>query len=120
MQHLMRHRVDLWRPDRVQGTGQTYDGYTRAYTSVPCSIQPAGAALAFYYAQRGTLVTHTVYTTATDKTFKREDVLEDANGRQFHLTADPLNALESGLYLQLAAEEYPETDKKRLNREAYS
>jgi hypothetical protein len=118
--NLMRHRVDVWRPDQVQGTAQTYDGYSREYTSVPCFIQPASAALQFYYAQRGTVVSHTVYTTSTTKTFHREDVLEDATGKQYHLVAESLNALESGVYLQLIAEEYPEGARKRLNREAYS
>jgi hypothetical protein len=120
MQSLMRHRVDVWRPDKGQGTAQQIDGYARVYRSVPCFVQPASAALQYFYNQRGTTITHTVYTTATAKSFQREDILEDAAGRQYHLTADPLNALESGLYLQLAAEEYPEGAKKRLDRQEYS
>lgn len=119
MQHLMRHRCDVWRPEVVQGTAQTIDEYARVYTSVPCFVQPASSAMQYFYGQRGTTVTHVIYTTAVGKTFRREDILEDSAGRQYHLTADPKNALMSDVYLELVAEEYPEEGKKRLNREAY-
>jgi hypothetical protein len=119
MTGLMRHRVDVWRQELGQGTAQRVDGYCRVYRRVPCFVQPASAALQDFYGQRGTTVTHTIYTTATDKAFRREDVLEDAGGNQYHLVADPLDALMSGVYLQLMAEQYPEGAKKRLDREEY-
>lgn len=119
MTNLMRHKVAVWRQNLVQGTAQSVGGYTRMYTGVPCFIQPASSALQFYYSQRGTVVSHTIYTTAVTKTFEREDILVDAKGNQYHLTADPLNALESDVYLQLVAEAYPEDAKKRLPLEEY-
>ncbi|AWM39785.1 hypothetical protein GobsT_18530 [Gemmata obscuriglobus] len=115
----MRHRVAVWRQNLVQGTAQRIDRYTQAYAGVPCFIQPASSALQLYYSQRGTVVTHTIYTTAVTRAFEREDVLVDAKGNQYHLTADPLNALESDVYLQLVAEQYPEGAKKRLDVESF-
>lgn len=116
---LMRHRVDVYRSSIVQGTAQTYGAYSEIASSVPCFIQPASSQIQFYYGQRGTTVTHSIYTTAVTQDFKREDILEDARGNQYHLTADPLNALESDVYLQLFAEQYPEGAKKRLDREEF-
>jgi hypothetical protein len=117
---MMRHRVDIWRPTLSQGTltAQTPESYTQVYSSVPCFIQPASSQLQFAYAQRGTTVTHTVYTVDTTKTFQREDIVE-FGGRQFHLVADPISGLESDVYLQLICEEYPEGFKKRLDRQEY-
>ncbi len=96
-------------------TSQAITGFAAVYTGIPCFIQPASAQLQYYYEQRGTTVTHTVYTTATQNTYLREDVLEDASGNQYHLVAGPLNALESNLYIQLACEQYPEGAKQRLD-----
>lgn len=119
MQNLMRHKADVWRQNLVQGTAQTIGPYTKEYTAVPCFIQPASAALVMAYAQRQTTVTHTIYTTAVNKVFRREDIFEDSKGNQYHLTADPLNALESDVYLQLVAEQYTEDAKVRLDRQEY-
>lgn len=117
--NLMRHSVDVYRQNLVQGTSQNIGTYTISKRAVRCFIQPASSALQYFYGQRGTTVTHTIYTCATNVTFQREDILEDARGHQYHLTADPLNALESDVYLQLVAEQYPEDAKARLDREEY-
>ena len=116
----MRHTVNLYAPNMVQdGTSQAITGYTLVQSSVPCFIQPASAALQFYYSQRGSTISHTIYTNEVDMTFTREYVLEDQNGNQYHTIADPLNALESNIYLQLVCEQYPEGAKKRLDIEEY-
>ena len=119
MDNLMIHRVSVWRPVYVQGTADKIDKYTRVYSSVPAFIQPVDTKLQMFYAQNGTAITHTIYTTATSKTFQREDILEDASGNQFHLVAAPKDALMSQIYFELQAEQYPEGAKRRLDREAY-
>lgn len=116
---MMWHKVDVWRPNFENATAQTITGYTQVYTGVACNIQPASSQLQFYYAQRATVVTHSIFTTSVSTVFQREDILVDARGKQYHLTADPLNALELDVYLQLFAEQYPEGAKKRLDLESY-
>lgn len=117
---MMFHRADVYRPTITQGTGQKISGYTLTYGDVPVFIQPADSQLAFYYAQRGTVMTHTIYTSDTAKTFTREDVLEDADGNQYHLVAAPVNGLRRNVYLELHCEQYPEDAKVRLDMGEYA
>jgi hypothetical protein len=115
---LMRHVVSCFRPVySTDGTSQDLTGFVQVYSGVRCFIQPASASLQFWYQQRGTTMTHTIYTTAVQNVFKREDVFLDAWGNQYHLLADPINALQSGVYIQLDCEQYPEDAKQRLDME---
>lgn len=115
---LMRHRASVWRSGITQdGTSQVQSGYNQIAASVPCFIQPASSNLQYWYMQRGTTVTHNVYTTAVNQCFKREDILLGPDGNQYHLVADPLNALQSNIYLELHCEQYPENARQRLNIE---
>lgn len=117
----MRHYADVFRPVIVQGqTTQNIQTFTQVYTAVPCFIQPADTQLQWFYEQRGTTITTQIYTTATEKTYLREDIFVDQNGRQFHLVADPKPALDGKLYFELHSEEYTEGAKKRLGTEYYS
>jgi hypothetical protein len=111
----MRHTASVWRAPLVNGSAQTIGTYTEIYPSVRCFIQPATSSLQYYYGQRGTVVTHTIYVSGNSYTFQREDIFVDAVGNQYHLTADPINALVSNLYLSLVCEQYPEGAKKRLD-----
>jgi hypothetical protein len=112
------HRCAVWRPTVSQDAAQKIDGYTLVYENVPCFIQPADTKEVWFYMQRGTEVTHNIYTLSVSLTLRRNDIWE-IDGNQFHIEADPKNALMRNLYLELPAVQYPEEAKKRLDREAY-
>ena len=113
----MLHKVDVYRANLTQATAQEIDGYTLTYSLVPCFIQPADSKEAEYYFQRGIEDVHNIYTTATDKTFQRNDILE-RDGNQYHVIGIQ-NNLMMGKYQTLTAFQYPEGAKKRLDKEAY-
>lgn len=115
--NLMRHIADVYRVKMKQGTAQEIDGYQLLYSSIPCFIQPNTSAEAFYYEERGTENQITIYTSRTDLTFQRNDILE-RNGKQYHVVGVQ-SGLESAVYIQLFCLEYPENAKKRLSIEAY-
>lgn len=115
--NLMRHCADVYRGTKGQGTDQQFKFYKRVFRSVPCFIQPADSKEAFYYQQRGLENTHTIYTSRTDLDLQRNDIFE-WNGEQFHIVGIK-DGLNLGVYLELAAEQFPENAKRRLDRGEY-
>lgn len=113
----MPHTADLYRPTYVQDTAQTISGYTKIYEDVPCFIQPMSSDEAMYYAQRGLEGMSSIYTTAVNSTFLRNDILKH-NGEQYHIVGVK-NALQRNIYIELSCYAYPEDAKKRLDTEAY-
>lgn len=116
--NMMRHTVDLYRQNLTQATAQEVEGYSLVERNIPCFVQPADSQMQNYYGQRGSAITHTVYTTSTATDFRREDILLFGDA-QFHIVNAPLSGLASGIYLELHCEQYPEGAKKRLDMEAY-
>ena len=110
------HRVDLYRPDRTQGTAQTVEGYSLIQADIPCFIQPMDSKEAYYYQLRGIENTTTIYTSLI-LDYKLDDILE-RNGEQYHVIGIK-NGLQLDVYKEIICEEYPSEARKRLNREEY-
>ena len=117
IQNLQPHKADVYRATEEQNTTVEITGYTKVYSNVPCFIQPATSAEAFYYAQRGLENDHTIYTSTVNNTYQRNDVFTH-KGYDYHIVGVK-NGLLKNVYIELAAKQYPEGAKRRLDTGAY-